>query len=165
MGIERHVAVGVLPNEHTFATLFLNPAAWVNVQKRAGNGKSTHSSVQGNVLRYFLSLLAMLLAACGGGPGGGVPVFEQSNVHFSGCPTVAVSAPANCYAKATLRNQGATGMSRQVFYYSLRSNGGSQTATCTPDVPNVPAGGTVDLNCSITVPAGAVPTDLVLSGH
>ena len=122
-------------------------------------------SVQRYVLRYFLSLPAVLLTACGGGAGGGVPVFEQSNVHLSGCPTAPISTPANCSAVATLRNQGATGTSRQVFYYSLRANGGSQQATCTPDVPNVPAGGTADLTCSITVPAGAVPTDLVLSGH
>ncbi len=122
-------------------------------------------SVQRYVWPYLFSVPALLLAGCGGGAGGGVPVFEQSNVHFSGCPTAPLSTPANCSAAATLRNQGATGMSRQVFYYSLRSNGGSQQATCTPDVPNVPAGGSADLTCSITVPAGAVPTDLVLSGH
>lgn len=122
-------------------------------------------SFQRNVLRYFFSLSAVLLAACGGGAGGGVPVFEQSNVHFSGCPTAPISTPANCSAEATLRNQGAAGTSREAFYYSLRSSGGSQQATCTPDVPNVPAGGTADLTCAITVPAGDVPTDLVLSGH
>ena len=121
-------------------------------------------SIQRYAVRSLLSLPALLLAACGGGAAG-VPVFEQSSVHFSGCPTAPISTPATCSALATLRNQGAAGTSRQVFYYTVRLNGGSLQATCTPDVPNVPAGGTADLTCSITVPAGAVPTDLVLSGR
>jgi hypothetical protein len=119
-------------------------------------------------LGHFLFLPAVLLGllcACGGGGGGGVPIFEQSNVHFSGCPTTPVAAPTTCSAVATIRNQGATGTSRQVFYYSLHTGGQTQQATCTPDVPTVQAGASADLTCQLTVPAGAVPADLVLSGR
>ena len=118
----------------------------------------------GHFLLSGALLLGSLIVACGGG-GGGVPIFEQSNVHFSGCPTAPVAAPTTCSAVATIRNQGATGTSRQVFYYSLHSGGQTQQATCTPEVPTVQAGGSADLTCQLTVPAGAVPADLVLSGH
>jgi hypothetical protein len=70
-----------------------------------------------------------------------------------------------CRAVATVHNTGAAGSSRQVFYYSLRSGGNAQQMTCTPLVPTIAAGGTATLSCDITVPAGAVPADLVLSGH
>jgi len=66
---------------------------------------------------------------------------------------------------ATVHNIGATGSSREVFYFSLRGSAGSQQTTCTPAVPAFPADGTVDLSCDITIPPLTVPTGLVLSGH
>lgn len=117
-------------------------------------------------MKAALVILGLLAAtvACGGGSGG-VPVFEQSNVHFEGCPTTPVQSDTTCRAAATLHNTGASGTSRQVFYFTLRLTSGDRRSTCTPDVPVVNAGAVAEVSCEISVPAGAVPADLVLSGR
>lgn len=106
----------------------------------------------------------MAMTACGS-EGGSIPILQQSNVHFEGCPSTPAAADSTCRATATVHNSGGAGTARQVFYYSLRTGSTKQQQTCTPDIPAIPPGGTVELTCDITIPAGAVPTDLVLSGR
>ena len=115
--------------------------------------------------RLTAGVLLTACLACGSEGGGGVPVIQQSNVHFDGCPTVAQSTETRRRAVATVHNVGAAGTSRQVFYFSLRGTAGSQQATCSPTGPSIAAGGTVELSCDITVPPNTVPADLALSGH
>ena len=116
-------------------------------------------------LRWFATLLVVSACAGCGGTGVGAPILQQSNLHFDGCPSTPQSTETACRAVATVHNVGASGTSREVFYFSLRGSAGSQQATCTPAVQDFPANGTVDLSCDITVPPLTVPTSLVLSGH
>jgi hypothetical protein len=110
-------------------------------------------------------VLAVAAGAGCGGAGAGVPILQQSKVHFDGCPSTPQNAETACRAVATVHNVGASGSSREVFYFSLRGSAGNQQATCTPAVQDFPAGATLDLSCDITIPPLTVPTGLVLSGH
>ena len=116
-------------------------------------------------LRWFAALVMVSACAACGGTGTGAPILQQSNLHFEGCPSTPQSTETACRAVATVHNSGASGSSREVFYFSLRGSAGSRQATCTPPVQDFPANGTVDLSCDITVPPLTVPTDLVLSGR